>query len=214
MHATFPNACDVAADPPFEHDVLAEAAAFHMAAGEWSRSFDTLLRGLSSGYPDACAYDRPAAMFVKYAMTLDQELLGSGDASSAESWAEGRKKVFVLQAWVLRYNSMLFCCVAPTRRLPAVRFTKLCMLQTGTHTCHYELSDEQLRRASGVVYMPIYKRLDLIWRIGQLLDHDPLRSKEPAGFLALAKAIKAGPFKQRCTAAWLIFRMITHGVGD
>ena len=82
-------------------EVLGEVAAFRMALGNWSQGFEVLSRGLSAGYPDACAYQRPFTVYVEYAIAKHREVLGSG--TDADIWVERLKELFVLQAWNLRY---------------------------------------------------------------------------------------------------------------
>ncbi|KAL3141230.1 hypothetical protein ABBQ38_003571 [Trebouxia sp. C0009 RCD-2024] len=96
--ATFPSTSGVL--DMLEAAVLAEVAAFRMTMGDWSAGFETLCRGLSAGYPDACACQQPFTMYVEYAMTQHREVLGSG--KDADIWVERLKEVFVLQACILR----------------------------------------------------------------------------------------------------------------
>ncbi|KAL3141227.1 hypothetical protein ABBQ38_003568 [Trebouxia sp. C0009 RCD-2024] len=83
-----------------EAAVLAEVAAFRMTTGAWSAGLDILCRGLSAGYPDACALQRPFMVYVEYAMTQHRQLLDSG--KDADIWVERLKELFVLQAYILR----------------------------------------------------------------------------------------------------------------
>ena len=98
----FPNACAEPADPPFSHDVLAEVTLSRMASGNWVQAFELLVRGLSAGNPDACAYQHAFAIFVQLGMTRQRQLAGSDEASDAEDWVCCLKEVFVLQAWIVR----------------------------------------------------------------------------------------------------------------
>ena len=78
-----------------------------MANGEWSQIFDILVLGLSSGYPDACAYQAAVTMYVEHATIQHRALIDANtDPTSCSAWAGGLKTIFVLQAWVLRYNLM------------------------------------------------------------------------------------------------------------
>lgn len=57
-----------------------------------------------------------------------------------------------------------------------------------------------------------YKGLDLLWKANQVLTEMSSRSSLSDGFLHIARAIENTPFRQRCTAAWLISRMVKQNV--
>ena len=104
--ATFPNCAS--GEPHFEHDVLAKLVTFRTAAGKWSQGFDILCSGLSSGYPDACAYHTAATVYVEHAMSKHRQLVDSKtDSTLCAAWAENLKPIFILQAWILRYDLMI-----------------------------------------------------------------------------------------------------------
>ena len=83
IDATFPDASEVSSDLMFDPEILAEVTAFRMATGNWSQGFDILSRGLSAGYPDACAYQQPYAAYVEYA--LNQHSISQGSAITLKS---------------------------------------------------------------------------------------------------------------------------------
>ena len=97
--ATFPSTSGLSA--MLGPEVLAEVAAFRMALGSWSQGFEVLSSGLSAGYPDACAYQRPFTVYVEYALAKHRELSNSG--TGADIWVDRLKELFVLQAYNLRY---------------------------------------------------------------------------------------------------------------
>ena len=84
-----------------EAEVLAEVATFQMATDNWAQGYETLSRGLSAGYPDACAYQHPFTVYVEYAVAKHRELLGLD--TSAELWVQRIKELLILQAWNLRH---------------------------------------------------------------------------------------------------------------
>lgn len=84
-----------------EAEVLAEVATFQMANDNWAQGFETLSRGLSAGYPDACAYQHPFTVYVEYAVAKHRESLGLD--TSAELWVQRIKELLILQAWNLRH---------------------------------------------------------------------------------------------------------------
>lgn len=96
--ATFPSTSGLSA--MLEAEVLAEIAAFQMATDNWAQGFELLSHGLTAGYPDACAYQRPYTLYVGYAMTQHKEVLGLDHG--ADVWVRRLKEVLVLQAWNLR----------------------------------------------------------------------------------------------------------------
>lgn len=100
--ATFPDACEVSSDLMLDPEALAAVASFRMASGDWSHGFKVLIRGLSAGYPDACAYHQPYAAYVEYALAQHRSALGSA-GKDAETWVEHLEEVFVLQAYNIRY---------------------------------------------------------------------------------------------------------------
>lgn len=88
--ATFPITSGVL--DLLEADVLAEVATFGMATANWAAGFKILCRGLSAGYPDACACQRPFTVYVEYAMTQHRQLLDSG--KDADIWWSASRKRF------------------------------------------------------------------------------------------------------------------------
>lgn len=142
------------------------------ASGNWVQAFELLVRGLSAGNPDACAYQHAFAIFVQLGMTRQRQLAGSDEASDAEDWVCCLKEVFVLQAWIVR----------------ATPFTAATQVEVRNFA-------EQL---AGFTMQ--YRQLDLLWNVTHCLC--PSHSVSiPTMQVEIVRALQQCSFKQYRTAS-------------